>query len=83
VTHVVLIEYDRLRGESTTRHDEQDLVDVARLQMERWLRQGGGKREVVVLEAASEDALRKTHARYFKSAQALVPSAGTTTRNSQ
>lgn len=82
-----LIEYDRLRGEivnmSTHQDDERALVDVARLQMELWLRQGRGKREVVVLEAASEQALRKTHARYFKSAHALVPSAGISARKSQ
>jgi hypothetical protein len=48
-------------------------VDEARLQMELRLRREAAKREVVVLEAADEEALRKTHARYFKSAQALVP----------
>lgn len=73
-----LIDYDRLRGEivsmATFANDEREQVDEARLQVELRLRREGFKREVVVLEAASEDALRKTHARYFKSAGALVPS---------
>lgn len=74
-----LIEYDRLRGEivslATYADDQRDHVDEARLQMELRQRSEAAKREVVVLEAANENALRKTHARYFKSAQALVPSA--------
>jgi hypothetical protein len=74
-----LIEYDRLRGEivsMTTYADTQrEHVDEARLQLELRLRREETKREVVVMEAANEDALRKTHARYFKSAQALVPPA--------
>lgn len=74
-----LIEYDRLRGEivsmTTYADDRREQVDEARLQMELRLRREAAKREVVVLEAANEDALRKTHARYFKSTQALLPSA--------
>ncbi len=74
-----LIEYDRLRGEivSMTAHtdDCRPQVDEARLQAELRLRREAIRREVVVLEAANEGALRRTHARYFKSARALVPSA--------
>ena len=74
-----LIEYDRLRGEivSVAIHadDQRAQVDEARLQMELRLRRETPRREVVVLEAASEDALCKTHARYFKSARALVPAS--------
>ena len=82
-----LIEYDRLRGEivsmSTHADDQREQVDEVRLQMELLQRREPAKREVVVLEAANEGALRKTHARYFKSAQALVPSApGITKRTS-
>lgn len=72
-----LIEYDRLRGEivsiSTHADDQRALVDEARLGMELRQRRDATLHEVVVLQAANEDALRKTHARYFKSAQALVP----------
>jgi predicted dinucleotide-utilizing enzyme len=77
---IFLIEYDRLRGEivtmSTHADDQRAQVDEARLRTELRLRREASRREVVVLEAASEEALRRTHARYFKSAQALVPSAG-------
>lgn len=73
-----LIEYDRLRGEivsmTTYANEQRDHAHDARLQMELRLRREVAKREVVIMEAANEDALRKTHARYFKSAQALVPS---------
>jgi predicted dithiol-disulfide oxidoreductase (DUF899 family) len=60
---------------STHADDQREQVDEVRLQMELLQRREPAKREVVVLEAANEDALRRTHARYFKSAQALVPSA--------
>lgn len=82
-----LIEYDRLRGEiisMTTYADAQrEHVDEARLQLELHLRREATKREVVVLEAANEDALRKTHARYFNSARALVPPASGIDTSSQ
>lgn len=72
-----LIEYDRSRGEivsMTTYADElREHVHEVRLQMELRLRREAAKREVVIMEAANEDALRKTHARYFKSALALAP----------
>lgn len=73
-----LIEYDRLRGEivsmTTYANEQREHADEARLQMELRLRREAAKREVVIMEAADVDALRKTHARYFKSAQALAPS---------
>lgn len=82
-----LIEYDRLRGEiisMTTYTDAQrEQVDEDRLQLELRLRREATKREVVVMEAANEDALRKTHARYFNSAQALVPSVSGIDASSQ
>lgn len=74
-----LIEYDRLRGEivslSTYADDQRKLVDEARLQLELKLCREGTKKEVVVMEAADQEALQKTHARFFKSAQALLPTA--------
>lgn len=74
-----LIEYDRLKGEivslSTYADDQRGQVDEARLQLELKLRRENTKREVVVMQAADEEALQKTHARFFKSAQALLPTA--------
>lgn len=73
-----LIQYDRLRGEivsmTTFADTQREQADETRLQMELRLRREAARREVVIMQAANEDALRKTHARYFKSAQALVPS---------
>jgi hypothetical protein len=75
-----LIEYDRSRGEIISMgihaDSERAHVDEMRLEMELRLRRDALTREVVVLHAANEDALRRTHARYFVSAEALVPSAG-------
>lgn len=73
-----LIEYDRSRGEivsmATYADEQREQAHEARLQMELRLRREAAKPEVVIMEAANEDALRKTHARYFKSAIALAPS---------
>lgn len=72
-----LIVYDRSRGQivSMTTHpaNARQQVDEARLECELRLRREAGRHEVVVLEADDEDALRKTHARYFKTAGALSP----------
>lgn len=72
-----LIEYDRQRGDIVSlvsfQDSERERADDARLALELRLRGVGAKREVVVLDAADEDALRLTHARYFKSAKALIP----------
>lgn len=74
-----LIEYNRQRGEivsmTTYTDNQREQVAEARLQLELRLRRDRAKQEVVVMEAANEEALRKTHARFFKSAQALLPTA--------
>ena len=71
--------FDRQRGEivSMVSHadGQHEQVGDERLLLELRLRSGINKHEVVVLEAVDEEALRKTHARYFKSAEALVPTA--------
>ncbi len=65
-----LVEYDRSRGsvaELTPFDDsEREVAENARLTLELKLHQKGIEREVVLLEAASEDALRITHRRYFE-----------------
>ena len=73
---IFLIEYDRNRGRIVTirrfsdaeRHEAGD----ARLQLELELNHRGTEREVVLLEAASEEALRRTHRRYFEHITNLV-----------
>jgi hypothetical protein len=75
---IFLIEYYRSQGRIVTfrtfddaaRRDAED----ARLQLELELNRLGTEREVVLLEAASEEALRRTHRRYFESLSELVNS---------
>lgn len=73
-----LIEYDRNRGQLVTFREfsdaEQQEAEDARLAMELELNRRGAKHEVVLLEAASEEALRRTHRRYFEDLAALVNS---------
>lgn len=73
---IFLIEYDRNRGEivSFKKFDDsqQQEADEARLEMELTLNRLGTEREVVILEAASEAALRRTHRRYFEDLSELV-----------
>lgn len=71
-----LVDYDRKTGQlvsllsypDSERHDAQE----ARLRLELKLRSAGVEREIVLLEAASENALRKTHRRYFETLEALA-----------
>lgn len=71
-----LIEYDRSRGRIETfkvfADDCQNTAQEARLDLELRLNRVGIEREVVLLQAASEDALRVTHRRYFEDAAALA-----------
>jgi hypothetical protein len=75
---IFLIEYDRSQGRMVTfnafgdseRREAEDL----RLQLELELNRLGTEREVVLLEAASEEALRRTHRRYFEDLTQLVNS---------
>jgi len=71
-----LIEYDRGRGEIVTFQSftnlERQAAENSRLALELELSRQGLEREVVLLEAASEDALRLTHRRYFEDLSELV-----------
>jgi hypothetical protein len=75
---IFLIEYDRGQGRIVTfkafdDSDRQQAEDF-RLQLELELNRLGSEREVVLLEAASEEALRRTHRRYFEDLSELVNS---------
>lgn len=73
---IFLIEYDRSNDEIVTfepfpdseRRDAED----ARLEIEIALNRDGIDREVVLLEAESEEALRRTHRRYFENLSELA-----------
>ncbi len=75
---IFLIEYDRVRGEIVTfkpfDDSERQNAEDARLNLELKLNQLGTQHEVVILEAATEEALRRTHRRYFENLSELVNS---------
>ena len=65
-----LIEYDRPSGTvvETRQFDDslRKLAEEARLELELRLNREGVEHEVVLLEAPNEEALRRTHSRYFE-----------------
>ena len=67
---IFLIEYDRPRGRIVTfkafDDSERQKAQDERLELELALHHSGTEREVVILEAASEEAIRRTHRRYFE-----------------
>ena len=72
---IFLIEYDRRRGRllAVKPFDESDrgAAEEERLALEIALNSIGIRHEVVLLEAASEQALRQTHRRYFEAISEL------------
>lgn len=73
---IFLIDYDRDRGEivSFRRFDnsERDEASEKRLQLELDNSRNGIFREVVLLEAKDEIAVRRTHRRYFETLDELL-----------
>jgi hypothetical protein len=71
-----LIQYDRRAGHIVRLErftgDQQRLAADTRLALEIELRRNGRSHEVVLLDAASEEALRKTHGRYFEDIGGLL-----------
>lgn len=75
---IFLIHYNKKAGEivemrqfnDADRHDAEN----ARLAKEIELRRAGIDNEVILLEASSEEALRKTHRRYFENIKNLLTS---------
>ena len=67
---IFLIEYDRRMGKIVTVKSfadaERTLADEARLDLELDRNKLGIENEVVLLEALSEEAVRRTHRRYFE-----------------
>ncbi|NOT07873.1 MAG: hypothetical protein HOP28_06670 [Gemmatimonadales bacterium] len=65
-----LIEYDRTSGELISlrsfRNSDRNAAERERLTLELDLNRRQVKREVVLLEARTEKALRLTHRRYFE-----------------
>lgn len=73
-----LIEYDRNRGrivkQEVFEDSERQRAEDSRLEIELALIRRGVEREVVLLEAATEEALRRTHRRYFEDFDELMKS---------
>jgi hypothetical protein len=73
---IYLIQYDRqtgaLVGIREFMDSERQQADEFRLAVEIDLLRAGVSREVVLLEASSEDELRKTHRRYFEQIEQLL-----------
>jgi len=76
---IFLIEYNRSKGSIVTIRDFDDSqrreAEDVRIEMELDVNRKGGNNEVVLLEAASKDALRRTHQRYFADLDGLLKSA--------
>ena len=75
---IFLIEYNRPEGRLVTFERFQDSERLqaqdSRLALELDLNRRGIAYEVVLLEAASEDAVRRTHRRYFENASQILES---------
>ena len=84
-----LIEYDRPRGVIVQLREfdaaSRQVVEDTRLELELDLNRKGIEHEVVILDAPSIQALRRTHSRYFESVteilrgsdRILAPAVGT------
>ena len=73
---IFLIEYDRTNGRLVNliqfADSERQKAEGCRLELELSLKHERIEREVVLLDAASEDALRLTHRRYFEDIRGLT-----------
>lgn len=82
---IFLIDYDRARGELVNidvfDDEDREAAEDARLARELSHHRKGIRREIVLLQAASEDALRKTHRRYFADIATLLEAAIHAVRN--
>ena len=78
---IFLIEYDRAAGRIVTFDvfDESDrlMAEDSRLKLELALNRQQANHEVVLLEASSEAALRRTHRRYFQTPSEIIRSTST------
>jgi predicted dinucleotide-utilizing enzyme len=76
---IFLIEYNRVEGRIVTLKRFKDFerlqAQKSRLDIELDLNRKGVDHEVVLLEAASEEAVRRTHRRYFEDAREILKSA--------
>jgi hypothetical protein len=84
---IFLVDYDRRAGEIKTLQrftsENRPAAIQARLELELAYHRDGVIREVVLLEADSEEAIRRTHRRYFENLDELIkPRESKISRNS-
>jgi hypothetical protein len=76
---IFLIEYNRSKSRKIIfkkfKDSDRSKAEKERLKLDLDLNRKGIDHEVVLLEAASEAALRRTHQRYFEDARQIVTSA--------
>ena len=75
---IFLIEYDRLKGRLVKfekfKDSERLNAENRRLELELDLNRRKVKHEVVLLEAAKEEMVRRTHRRYFQNYRQIIES---------
>ena len=75
---IFLIEYDRSEGQIVTFREfdsaQRREAEDARLDIELALNRQGVEHEVVLLEAENEEALHRTHQRYFADLAEIIES---------
>jgi hypothetical protein len=77
---IFLIEYDRT-AEKILRFErfedaERSRAEDSRLEIELSLNRDGIDHEVILLQATSEEALHRTHRRYFETLPSIAKSTG-------
>ena len=76
---IFLLEYDRSRGDLSSIRSysdaDRELAEIERLRREIELHRDAVQREIVLLQAESEGALKETHRRYFEGIEALTAAA--------
>jgi hypothetical protein len=77
---IFLIHYDRRAGKIKLLKRfidaDRSVAEKARLDLEIALHHQPRDEEVVILEAVSEEQIRKTHGRYFRTVEELIESSG-------
>lgn len=75
---IFLVEYDRAQGRTVRfqqfNDSDREKAQKVRLELELELNRADIAHEVVLLEAASEAALRETHSRYFLTLSEMLDS---------
>ena len=76
---IFLIEYDRKQGRIVTftrfRDTDRSTAEKDKLELELERNAQSVGSEIVLLEAATEQALRLTHRRYFETAREIIESS--------